>query len=527
MKVYKILIGMLLFFCSIGCELVENPRYTLSSEIVFSSEENIQNALNGIYVYMERSNYFGGRFFEGSEMGSGLGFAPKAAAVGAPIAGLDLEPTLAFTRSIWSTGFAAIGQINLFLANLESSPLEQAVKDPFIGKGKFLRAINYLELSGLWGGLPIFTKATQTIEDAYVSRSTKDEVYDQIEKDLLEAIDLLQPDINYGQINQWAARALLAKVYFLRASQEDGISGTSSLYWQMAKDQGEIVIEQGPYELEVSFEKLWDGFSPSPEHIFTLYFTLNQDPNANTLSRAFAPPASNQNGLLWARNRATKEVFDFYSTKYPGDPRIDATFFHTSYLRYLANSGSWASTPLYPEVIDHNARGWPYVRKNFDPDQSAKYSSKDILLFRYADLLLLMAEVENELGNSGLAQNYVNQVLERARNADGANSPEPADWPVLGKEEFRKEIYLERQFELYGEGKSYVDVRRRGIEWFGEVLQRHNNNPNNMPDRHPNLSDYTYDVSVDNLTKNLLWPLPDEEINFNDSISFEDQNPGY
>lgn len=527
MKAYLLFIGILLVVVSSSCELNEDPRYTLSSGTVFSTEGNIQNALNGIYVYMERSNFYGGRFFEGSEMGSGLGFAPKAAAVGAPIAGLDLEPTLAFTRSIWNTGFAALGQINLFLTNLESSQVDEDIKREYTGQGKFLRAFNYLQLTGLWGGLPIYTKATTSVEDAYVPKSSQEEVYDQIESDLLDAIDLLKPDNNYGKINQWAARALLAKVYFLRASQEDGINGTSSAYWQLAKEQGDIVINQGPYSLDPSFENLWDGHTQSPEKIFTLYFTLNQDPNANTLSRAFSPPASNIDGLLWYRNRASKEVFDYYNNKYPGDPRIDATFFHTSYMRYIANTQSWESTPLYPAVVDHNSRGWPYVKKHFDPNQSAKYSSKDITLYRYADLLLLMAEVENELDNSGLAQTYVNKVLKRAREADGVDSPEPADWPVMSKDDFRKEIFLERQFELYGEGKCYVEVRRRGTEWFGEILQRHNDNPNNMPDRNPNASDYIYDVSEGNLIKNMHWPIPDEEINFNEAINITDQNPGY
>lgn len=230
MKGYKTLIIALVVFTCASCELEEKPKYTLSSATVFSTEENMRNALNGLFVYMERSNYLGGRFFEGSEMGSGLGFSVKAAAVGEPIAGLNLEPTLAFTRSIWNTGFAAIGQINLFLSNLESSPLEQAIIDPYIGRGKFLRAFNYLQLVGLWGGLPLYTKATKSVADAYVTRSSREEVYDQIAEDLLDAIDLLPPDGSFGEINQWAARALLAKAYFLRASQEDGIHGTSSTY---------------------------------------------------------------------------------------------------------------------------------------------------------------------------------------------------------------------------------------------------------------------------------------------------------
>jgi hypothetical protein len=76
----------------------------------------------------------------------------------------------------------------------------------------------------------------------------------------------------------------------------------------------------------------------------------------------------------------------------------------------------------------------------------------------------------------------------------------------------------ERQFELLGEGHAWYDTRRRGYEYFlEEVVETHNNQPN------PGNRDYIYPVIV----KNMLMPIPSNEINSNQAISQADQNPGY
>lgn len=513
----------LLVITASGCSLKEDPKFSLNEITVFSNVDGAQLALNGVYAGVSSAWVAGQFMYEVAEMSSGLSYTDKAAWRG-ELAGLNVLPTNILLKFVWERGFLAIKNANNFIAAVEASPLTEEVKINFIGQAKFIRSFVYLQFTGLWGGLPLRNSKTNS-DNTHIQRASRSEVYDQIEEDLLEVIESLEPSSNHGQVNEWAARALLAKTYFLRASQEDETNGTQSAYWQLAKVQGDLVINSGVYALDMSFINLWDGLTPTTESLFEFEYGFGGSSNGfvvNGLSKATAPNGSN-NGFVFSRTRASKTALDFHMDKYPGDPRIDVTFFHTSF-----NNVTNGTTPaLYPAITNSNVAGWPYYKKYFDPNQVVSESAEDAIMLRYADLLLLMAEVENELGNSGLAQSYVNTVLSRARTADGANATEPADWPLLSKEDFRKRIFYERQIELMGEGKNFVEVRRRGVAWFQDILQRHNDNPNNEPERDPRWSDYIYDLSQTNLEKNLLLPLPSVELNFNELMSEVDQNPGY
>lgn len=81
---------------------------------------------------------------------------------------------------------------------------------------------------------------------------------------------------------------------------------------------------------------------------------------------------------------------------------------------------------------------------------------------RYADVLLMLAEVENELGNSSTAENYVNQVRSRSSMP---NLPSG-----LSKDEMRSRIRHERRIELAFEGSHYFDLKRWKVA--KEVLNR-------------------------------------------------------
>lgn len=523
----KILLMMLLIVTTLSfnncSDLEENPRFSLDSGTVFSTQEGAKQALNGVYALMAHEQFCGQWMIELCEDASGIGYARQATWM-LELAGLNISESNVLSTNVWRQGYSAISNMNIFLKNLESSPLDDGVKSRFKGEVLFLRGFVYFQLTGMFGGLPIHTEPVGK-DTADKSRSTRSEVYNQIEADLFEAIDNLKDKESLGQINEWACRALLAKIYFMRASQEDGTSGTQSVYWQKAKEQGDLVINQGAYSLDNSLTSLFDGTGSSPEVIFKLNFNdQGSTATRNGLSRIYSPPQANTQGQLWFRTQPSRSLYNFHADRYPGDPRMDVSYFHKSYTRYLANTTTFT---LYPDRINPAQYRRPFYKKYFDINQNAAASTKDIIFYRYADLLLLMADVENELGNQPKALDYVNQVLGRARNSDGASASEPADWTGMSKEDFRYEIYLERHLELLAEGKAYVEVRRRGTEFFKRILERHNNNPNNDYSAPTVWASYTYDTSNANLEKNLLMPIPRAEISFNLLINDADQNPGY
>ncbi|MEG0949806.1 MAG: RagB/SusD family nutrient uptake outer membrane protein, partial [Bacteroidales bacterium] len=122
-------------------------------------------------------------------------------------------------------------------------------------------------------------------------------------------------------------------------------------------------------------------------------------------------------------------------------------------------------------------------------------------------------------------------------NSVSPAAADPADWSAdLTREEVRKKIYYERLFELAGETTMYMDVRRRGTEFMKEIAELNNKH-------HITVAFATSDtvgvhkfrdrifnngiVDADFLKKNLILPIPQEEMNTNEMITVKDQNFGY
>lgn len=191
---------------------------------------------------------------------------------------------------------------------------------------------------------------------------------------------------------------------------------------------------------------------------------------------------------------------------------------------------------------DWNINDWPYFGKYMTNDCSGRYANNNLYVYRFADFLLLMADVENELNNTGTAIGLVNRVLQRARNSSKPASVYPKDLQgTMGKDDVRKYIFHERLFELAAEFDGFIDTRRRGIEWRkNEVLMRNNNDSITSACYHYGLENnysaqwreywYPNDGAEDwegYLIRNQLIPIPRMEMSSNDMISLKDQNPGY
>ncbi|MDO4164527.1 MAG: RagB/SusD family nutrient uptake outer membrane protein [Bacteroides sp.] len=180
-----------------------------------------------------------------------------------------------------------------------------------------------------------------------------------------------------------------------------------------------------------------------------------------------------------------------------------------------------------------NSNKWPYYGKLYDQNQSAQMSHKNLPVFRYAEMLLLMADVYNELGNTTQAISLANEVLTRARQS--GSGTEPANWSTsLSASEVTKKLYYERIFELLGEPDIYDMVRIRGIEYMRELLEYNNNHELVILSNSYYAStanqwvDYLFNdgnLTDEFLTKNLLLPIPNSEIDANPGLT--DQNYGY
>lgn len=185
-----------------------------------------------------------------------------------------------------------------------------------------------------------------------------------------------------------------------------------------------------------------------------------------------------------------------------------------------------------------NTKAWPYFKKPFDPEQSGNNSHKNLIIYRYADMLLMMADVYNELDQKDKALAFVSEVLARARRSGEQASAQPANWNTnLSKEQIREKIFFERLFEGVGEPEMYQKIRMRGTEFLKKVFELNNNHGiikesvAKNPERKGNWGERIYNNGnlndPDFLKKNLLLPIPKEEIDKNGAIDFTDNNFGY
>lgn len=199
---------------------------------------------------------------------------------------------------------------------------------------------------------------------------------------------------------------------------------------------------------------------------------------------------------------------------------------------YAANVAKMTST--FTAV--GSANKWPYFGKLYDQAQTGTYAHKNLMVYRYAEMLLIMADVYNELGYTQRAIELAEEVLARARAL--SNTGQPAAWAAnLSKDQVTEKIYFELLFELAGEPDVFDMSRSHGTELFKKFLTYNNThqltvladskyaaNPNNF-------LDYLYgengNLTEDFLKKNLHMPIPQGEIDANPGLSNDDQNFGY
>lgn len=564
-------------FTSCSDMLDENPEYSVNSKTVFESENTAMMALRGCYGYLTTYDVYGQAVQELFVGASGVTWTQTNGADQDRFNSFNANAQCVITGMVWRGYYKTINECNFFIENIENSPLGEEYKTYMKAHARFIRGLCYYNLAGAFGGVPLRINST-TAETMSQARATREEVYKQVEEDWKAAAEGLLPanaeemkGENIGLASRYAAYAYLAKLYFMQGSQSND---SASPWWAKAKEAGDKVIAEGGYKLENNFSNLFQPkLSTSPEAIFQLNFTTTSTLVGNRGNWLFAPSKATT-GISWARIRVAKEFYDQFRGTYPDDPRLDATFLSSwlntanKEMTYAYPYISWKATengekvvkldsipynklkdPTNPQLSELSVKvdsaftqatgdhqGWPMLKKAIDWNATAQNSYKNIFLYRYADFLLLMADVENELGNTAKAVDYINQVLQRARmsGSKGATYPQNIASSV-SQTTLRDRIYYERIFELVGEPEMYMDIRRRGADYLKKIADLHNNHTitktfverAEAKQNRTNFRDRLLPSTGDDMKKNLLLPIPQAEMNSNEHVTTADQNFGY
>jgi hypothetical protein len=421
-----------------------------------------------------------------------------------PIERYEVQPSNPYLGNKWTGSYDGIGKANETLRTLAlADDISDNDRKRIEGEVRFLRGHFHFEAQKTFGKAPF---VDETVSD-FAAVTNDASIWPQIEADFKYAFDNLPgTQISAGRANKWAAAAYLGKTYLYQGK------------WSDAKSMFDQVINNGttaagtPYALEPLYH---DNFKASEEagnseSIFAYEAsnagdivngnyenTLNQ-PHGSAAEGAgccgFYQPSQNlvnsfkvdANGLPMPATFNNVDLADdegltsqdaFTPPNDPLDPRIDWTVgrrgipyldwgIHpgVNWIRQIDFGGPFSPIKNVPEVAD------------FDNNLAGVYdwgftlTALNVHIIRYADVILMAAEAEAELGNLGRALDLVNMVRTRASNPDGFvkldDGTPAANYQIGLYPSFANQqaaltaIRFERKIELGMEGHRFYDLVR-------------------------------------------------------------------
>ena len=443
----------------IGCaDLDQSSISSIDKDNFYQSESDIKVALNGVYQVLTDGSMNGPWndeliFLNDLQSEYARRGTANSAAI-TEIGDFAITPTNAFVETAWLYRYKAINRANILIDKVQSNTaLAEQVRNNYVRSAKFLRALYYFDLVRLFGDVPL---VLHDGEGEGEPRTSKDEVYQQIVEDLTEAEGITAdfPKLS-SEASSQAASGLLSKVYITWAQSDSEFSKAqhSELY-QKAIDAANKVVASGKYQLVNKFIDNWSlDKKEGPELIFTVEqkFGINRNVTGHCVfSTGFTntklPVIAAINNNLYYEFDANDQRRDASVTLRLFDP-AKGEYFDFDRLRFRK----------YIDTLYMANESAPYI--------SGQNTSSSVL--RYAEVLLVKAEAENELnGPTPAAYEALNAIRRRAYWNPYANSQnQPADGTPLelsglSKEQFRQAVQDERYREFVTEGNRWFDLKR-------------------------------------------------------------------
>ncbi len=367
--------------------------------------------------------------------------------------------------NFWQYRYKGILRCNIAIDRIATVDTQDTeTRDRLVAEARFLRGFYYFELVRNFGGVPLMTSYVLPEEVEGVTRATAEEVYAFIEADLQAAAEILpqRSAAVVGHATRGAALGLLGKVYLYQEK------------WQEAHDVLQTVINEGEYQLLPEFGQVWDlEYDNSVESLFEIQYEYDAV-QAVGGSLATVTGARNGPGDGWSWCQPTANLEQAYidagdterlrwtiikagCTEIAGEDQFETFVENNSTVsnaQELIEQYGWDENCYIIDPAQHKSAR--IIRKYFLPlaDRPEIYNTdKSPLnhrLLRYADVLLMYAEVCNELGDDAAARDALNQVRARVDLAPVTSS----GWDL------RNAIRLERRLELAFEQNRLYDIRR-------------------------------------------------------------------
>lgn len=382
-------------------------------------------------------------------------------------------------ESFWDGEYQTINFANQILDNVPGIDMTATLKTRYLAEAKFIRAYAYFRLVRAFGDVPLRLHVPKQSE-FNIPRTPKAQVWAAIEADLTDAAGVLPTSYdatNVGRITKGAALALHAKVAMYQKKWADVVDYTNQ------------VMGLG-YSLFPDYEQQFrTTHENNSESIFEIQCAIvPNNPDASNSQYSQVQGVDGVTGGGWGFNVPSADLAAAYEA---GDTRRDGTILFRG------------ETTPEGDVIPTGGNSPMYNQKSYVPyslfvSGYNEGAQQNIRVIRYADVLLMNAEANNELGNPGAALPSLELVRARARGGNPAVLPEVT---TTDQVELRAAIYKERRVELALEFDRYFDVIRQGR------------------------AKAVFGVRGWKEGKNEVWPIPQNEIDLSGGVLT--QNPGY
>ncbi|MEL6925274.1 MAG: RagB/SusD family nutrient uptake outer membrane protein [Bacteroidota bacterium] len=518
-KIGLAMLFMLVF--SVSCKedfLEKAPIDQGSVEGFFETQEDVIRAVNGIYDVFQGS-IWGGAFYWmhpyfDALTDNAIDCCPWEQQYPTIAKGQHNPTTGGMINTKWDFGSKDSFVANSVLANIDNVPgFDAEAKNKIIAEVRFLRGLIYQELTNLYGDVPLVLTVLSREEGLSVSRNAKSEVLSAIYEDLDFAEANLDMTPNNGDTGRPTKQSAIAVKARLKMYNQDwaGAAAEAKKVMDMSAANPDVVGLLDDYDMVFNQDN-----ENNKEVLFDIQFTEGTQGEGSFMQVSLSPGPEGAPGRGWGSLTPSDQLANaFYMddglpiTESPNydadnpylnrDPRMYANLF-------IPGVSTWRG-----ETFDASLSGFsPFfaVRKWVDQDAligegGCSCNETNIILFRYADILMTFAEATNELnGATDAVYDAINQVRARAGMPDVERG--------LSKDDMREVIHHERQVEFPWEGTRYHDLIRWGkaaevipvITLFGDPI----------------------DERIFEAPKHNLWPIPQKEIDLNPNLS---QNTGY
>ena len=530
---------------------LDNP----SDETFLRTEAELDMAVTGVYntLRYNGSGDVSGPFFPMIEAATDLGWDRNTSALqvlGMGAANVDNG----WASSFWSQFYRGIGRCNYILSKAEplAAVVPEAKYKQWIAEVRFLRAFYYSLLNEGFGGVPLVTTPL-TLAEAQMPRNTKAEVTDFI----LSELTAVQNDLlaetnttNKGRASKGAALALKSRVALYNQR------------WDVAASAADELIKMGNYSLNGSYPDLFKYAGQNSREIILAVqyqkgFAVHAYPrffgSRMSLGHSNKIPSQPLIDAFECTDGLTIDKSPLFNVSKPfenRDPRLGYTVVlpQTRFVKYIFETHpdslmTWdvSVTPARrvqnEEATHAYATFSGYLWRKYTDDldyPDVNNSDLNVILFRYAEVLLNYAEAKIEAGQ-------IDQTVYDAINAvrGRATVNMPAITSGKSQAELRSVVRKERKYEFAGEGLRLFDIRRWGIgeeTMNGPLLGRVRNafltdapviNENGTPNyaNVRNKGDMrVIEIRTFRNDRDNLWPIPRLETEVNTRL---EQNPNY